>query len=333
MPLERGVRRHYALTVSLALTGIILSLTAFVAGPDYPAGESAWRPWYLLFAGLIITGLVVAYLLTNARYVRSLSAVNSQLREEVVERTRIEHALRDSEEHYRSLFDNMLNGLAYCKMIFDGEVPTDFTYINVNGAFERLTGLKDVEGKRVSEVIPGIRESNPELFEVYGRVAYTAIPEHFEAWVEPLAQWFSVSVYSPGEEYFVAVFDVITERKRAEEAVRKSEATLKSVLSASPVGIALCRDDRTIDWINDRLISMMGYPFDEIRGMVPDFLYVSHDEFLRIGKELYGSIRAGNVGTAETTWIRKDGALRNIDLSGALIDPGDMSAGVVFTAM
>ena len=131
--------------------------------------------------------------------------------------------MRESESHYRSLFDNMLNGFAYCKMIFEPDRPKDFIYLKVNGAFESLTGLTDVTGKRISEVLPGIQESDPELLEIYGRVALTGTPERFEIYVEALGMWFAIAVYSPRREYFVAIFDVITERKRAEEALRDSE--------------------------------------------------------------------------------------------------------------
>ncbi len=146
---------------------------------------------------------------------------------DITERKRTEETLRLSEEHYRSLFDNMLNGYAYCKMHFEQDRPIDFTYLNVNGAFETLTGLRDVVGRRVSEVIPGIRQSDPELFEAYGRVALTGVPERFETYVEALGMWFSISVYSPRKEHFVAVFDVITERKRTEEALQLSESRFR----------------------------------------------------------------------------------------------------------
>ena len=146
---------------------------------------------------------------------------------DITQRKRAERELRENEERYRSLFDNMLNGFAYCKMLFDGGRPTDFIYQNVNAAFETLTGLKNVTGKKVSEVIPGIRESNPELFEIYGRVALTVVPEQFETYVEALGMWFAVSVYSPRKEYFVSVFDVITERKQAEEALKNARDNLE----------------------------------------------------------------------------------------------------------
>jgi PAS domain S-box-containing protein len=143
---------------------------------------------------------------------------------DVTEQKRMETDLRKSEETYRSLFGNMLNGFAYCKMIFDGNTPIDFVYVSVNAAFEKQTGLKGVEGKRVTEIIPGIRESDPGLFEVYGRVARTGDPEQFEVYVKAMKEWFWVSVYCPLPDHFVAVFDVITGRKRNEAA---REATVE----------------------------------------------------------------------------------------------------------
>ena len=146
---------------------------------------------------------------------------------DVTELKQAQETLRKSEERYRSLFENMLDGYAYCRMIYEGGIPLDFVYLDVNPAFERLTGLKDVAGKRVSEVIPGIREANPELFEIYGRVAMTGKPERFETYLDSLHIWFSISVYSPAKGYFVAVFDNITERKHAEEALQRRTLELE----------------------------------------------------------------------------------------------------------
>lgn len=146
---------------------------------------------------------------------------------DITERKRTEEALRRSEKQYRELFENMIDGFAYCKMVFENGNPQDFIYLSVNHAFETLTGLKNVVGKRVTEVIPGIREADPELFEIYSRVSLTGKPERFELFVEALKMWFSISVYSPEKEFFVAVFDVITARKQAEEKLHKLTEELK----------------------------------------------------------------------------------------------------------
>ena len=140
---------------------------------------------------------------------------------------RADEALHESEARFRSLFENMQEGFAYCRMLFEGDRPCDFIYLHVNDAFERLTGLKNVIGRRVTDVIPGIRNTDAELFEIYGRVVATGQPEKFERYVQALKMWFSISVYCPAPEHFVAVFDVITARKEVEERIRQFNLELE----------------------------------------------------------------------------------------------------------
>ncbi len=147
---------------------------------------------------------------------------------DVTERKKAGEALKESEQRYRSLFENMIDGYAYCQMIFENNQPQDFIYAAVNKSFEKLTGLKDVTGRKVTEVIPRIRETNPELFEIYGRVALTGQPERFETYLEPLKIWFSISVYSMKKGTFTAVFENITERKKAEESLKQYTTELES---------------------------------------------------------------------------------------------------------
>jgi len=142
---------------------------------------------------------------------------------DITERKRAEAALRESQQRYRSLFENLLVGVAHCRMLFVDGVPAEWVYLDVNATFEKLTGLTHVVGRRVSDLIPGIRKANPEAFEIFGRVSLTGIPERFETYLEPLKMWLSVAVSSVQREYFVAVFDNITERKRTEEALRQAQ--------------------------------------------------------------------------------------------------------------
>lgn len=151
-------------------------------------------------------------------------------------RMRSESALAENQSGYQALFEHMPEGFAYCRvLVYQGRL-VDWIHLSVNSAFERLTGLHNTAGKRVTELIPGIQESNPELFEIYGRVATTGRPERFETFVPPLDRWLSISVHRPEENCFVAVFDDITLRMRAEEALRRSEETLRQAEAVSQTG-------------------------------------------------------------------------------------------------
>src|SRR4030067_786606 len=178
-----------------------------------------------------------------------------------VKNRRAEKLLRASEEKYRSLFANMLNGFAYCEMIWDeNNQPVDFVYLAVNDAFEKLTGLKkkDILGKTVTEAIPGIKEAHPELFEIYGRVASTGEKEWFEIYFKPLEIWLSISVYSPKKGYFVAVFENITERKKAEEKLRFLKEFNESIVDS--IGDALLvidPEDYTIKSLNEAAVKQL----------------------------------------------------------------------------
>jgi PAS domain S-box-containing protein len=178
--------------------------------------------------------------------------------EDVTERERVEQSLQNSEAHFRSLFENMSEGYAYCKMSFDDRGrPEDFVYLNVNSAFGELTGLRDVIGRKVTEVIPGIRESQPELFEAYARVIMTGKSENFEFELKSLAMWLAISVYSPQKEHFVAVFDVITERKRAEQELRESEIRFRQAVEGAPVGMYI-QTDGIFRYFNPAALGIFG---------------------------------------------------------------------------
>lgn len=246
----------------------------------------------------------------------------SSIARDVSIRKQAEEAIRKSEQQFRSLFENMLNGFAYCRMLYEGNTPVDFVYLDVNRAFEKLTGLKDVAGKKVSAVIPGIRESNPELFETYGRVAHSGVPESFETYVEPLNIWFSISVYSPQVEHFVAVFDNITERKRVQMALQENEARLRRFYESGLLGVIYWDMSGNIIDANDRFLAMTGYSREDLASGKLNWVGMTPPSYRFLDEESMAELRTTGVNSApfEKEFIRKDGTRMPIIIAGAMLD-------------
>jgi len=174
--------------------------------------------------------------------------------------------LQHTEGFYHSLFENMLNGGAYCRMLYKDETPDDYIYLAVNEAFGSLTGLKDVVGKKATEVMPNIRERDFQLFETYGRIARRGKPEKFKFFHETLKRWLLISVYCPQQDHFVAVFDVIPEEKQTEISLKKISSEMQRLLDTSAAGLA--RLDRNLNYVstNAAYARFAGMPQEQIIG-------------------------------------------------------------------
>ena len=225
------------------------------------------------------------------------------------------------DEHYRSVFKTMLNGLAYCKVLTDSPPPHDFVYLEVNDAFETLTGLKGVTGKRVTEVIPGIRELDPWVLDLYSEVAETGQPRRLERHVKALNEWFSVSVYSPAKGYFVAVFDVTTKARMAEEELRASEERYRTLVKGMPAGLILQLADGTLAECNPAAERILGLSAEDMRGRKstdPSWGHVREDGSLLPGEE-HAPMVALRTGMAQTDAVmgftRPDGTVTWVSIN------------------
>jgi len=135
------------------------------------------------------------------------------------------------------------------------------------------------------------------------------------------------------DHFLVCGFDRdITRRKRAEAELRESEGVLRSLLEATPVGVALLKD-RVFKKVNKALCRITGYTEEEMRGMMTRILYPDEAEFERIGREMYEQMVREGLGVKDSVLKRKDGERIDVVLSLSPFNPDDISAGVCATVL
>lgn len=243
--------------------------------------------------------------------------------ENITERKRGEQLLRASEENYRTLFDSMDEGFCTIEVLLNEKnEAVDYRFLDVNPAFEKHTGIQNARGRRMREIAPQHEE---HWFAIYGKIALTGEPARFENVAAQLQRRYEVHAFRVGEprERKVAVFfSDITERKQAEDAVKRSEAEYRSIVQGAPYGIYRVSDKGQVLMANPALVTMLGCKSEaevlqlntmdrpywdpaELGGLVSN-----REQFLR---------------HHEAKWKRKDGKPITVRLAGREL-PGGMGA-------
>jgi diguanylate cyclase (GGDEF)-like protein/PAS domain S-box-containing protein len=148
---------------------------------------------------------------------------------------RAQQALQDSEQRYRALFNNKTSAIAHYRIVTDEQGrPADYVIESVNATYETMLGVEraQVEGRRASEVFPGVREFEHDPVETLGRVALEGGEAAFEAYFPPSRQWLRVYAYRPRPGEVTVIFTDITEQRLAEQRVR--DAALHDALTGVP---------------------------------------------------------------------------------------------------
>jgi PAS domain S-box-containing protein len=236
-----------------------------------------------------------------------------------------------SSESYCALFKNMLNGFAYCKMIFDEQgKPVDFVYLQINDAFEKLTELKKevVLGKKVTEAISGVEKATPELFEIYGRVALSGKGETFEIFFKPLNKWFFISVYSPKKGFFVAIFENITEKKTNETLLRNSFERFMTLANNLPEVIFETDLTGRLTYVNQKAFELTGYTQDDFNKGVYNYDFFAPRDLERAKANFTKSMLTSTPTSNEYSFVRKDGSEFPAIIKGIPIKFGNKTVGM-----
>ncbi|NML47491.1 response regulator [Ramlibacter sp. G-1-2-2] len=134
----------------------------------------------------------------------------------VVDRARVDAALRASELRFRTLFETMRQGYSECEIVRDDQGrAVSYRVLDANPAWERLTGLPAAacRGRDVLDFLPGIERS---WIDTADRVVRLNRREHIEHEAAALGAWFETDFYPSGGDRFNALYEDITERKLAE---------------------------------------------------------------------------------------------------------------------
>jgi len=207
------------------------------------------------------------------------------------------------------------------------------TFLKVNPAFTRVLGYSEQallnrsfldfvhpdDVKPTLSVLEEKLKKGAKVFDFTNR--YRCLDGTYR-WL----QWTSHPVPERGVTFAMA--HDITESKRVEAALRKSESILQSVFAAAPVGICLMKD-RVYQRANRNWCDSFGYPEETLIGRAPDFLYETREEYERVGKELYGNLLQDGIASANTRLRRSDGEFRDVILITKPLNPQDLKDGAV----
>lgn len=165
---------------------------------------------------------------------------------EISDQLQAEIALKESEKRYATLFNSMGEGFAVHEIICDESgKPVDYRFLDINPAFEKLTGLARAEviGKTHNELLP---DDSPLWVDQYGSVALNGVPKLFEHYSPTLQRYYEVFAYSLSKAQFAAIFSDITELKHEEEALN----WLASFPENNPQVVAVVEFSGNITYMN-----------------------------------------------------------------------------------
>jgi PAS domain S-box-containing protein len=226
---------------------------------------------------------------------------------DVTEEYTLQRRIIESEKQFRSLYNSMTEGVCQHEVIYDESGSAiDYRIIDINTAYEKILDMHrtDVVGKLGSEVY---KTDEAPYLEIFSDVVGTGNPVQFELYFRPLNKHFSVSAFSTGKGKFAAVFEDISELKRADEQIRLQSAALE----ASANAVLITDRNGIIEFINPAFSKLTGYSETEAIGKNPRDLVKSDKHDSMFYKNIWDRILSGSTWHGDIINRRKDGSLYN----------------------
>ncbi|MBD2261167.1 PAS domain S-box protein [Pseudanabaena sp. FACHB-2040] len=236
-----------------------------------------------------------------------LDRVNQQ-KETQVEQGEV--ALCESEAKYRKLFESLDQGLCICEMLFDeNDEPTDYRFLEVNAAFERLTGLEQAIGKTARELVPNY---GAHWLEIYSSVVRTQKPIRFEEQESSINRWFDVHAFcinEPQSHQFALSFTNISETKRIEAERQKVEQERERFLAAGSDLQVVMSSHGYFHWVSPAFERILGWtPAEMTSRPWTDFLHP--DDISASIAESVSVLSGAETFAFENRYRHKDGSYR-----------------------
>jgi PAS domain S-box-containing protein len=187
---------------------------------------------------------------------------------DITDRKSAEEAIRQSEERYRHLFTEMLEGCVLFDLIVDAKGgPAGLRCLQVNPAFERLSGYQadDVVGRTLLEVIP---DMEGETIRKVGEVALSGRAALFEHYSPRLKRHFDIAAFCPRTGQLALIISDATERIVHERNLERSELTFRLLFENNPHPMWVY-DLETLKFlaVNETAVLKYGYSKDEFLQM------------------------------------------------------------------